>query len=79
MKFAFIAAEKVTYPVEMLCNVLEVSRSGYYDWAKRKAPKRAKADARLALEIADLFWRRSSTTSFGGTRISNTSAPSSSN
>jgi hypothetical protein len=57
VKFAFIAAEKVTYPVEMLCNVLEVSRSGYYAWAKRSTPKRAKADATLALEIAAVHRR----------------------
>ena len=39
MKFAFIAAEKATYPVEMLCTVLEVSRSD-------RAPNGTKPGAR---------------------------------
>jgi hypothetical protein len=30
VKFAFIAAEKATYPVRVLCRVLEVSRAGFY-------------------------------------------------
>jgi putative transposase len=67
VKFAFIAAEKVTYPVEMLCTVLEVSRSGYYAWAKRSTPKRAKADARLALEIAAVHRRSRGT--YGSPRV----------
>lgn len=29
MKFAFIAVEKATYPVRVLCRTLEVSRAGW--------------------------------------------------
>ena len=32
MRFAFIDAEKAMFPVETLCNLLDVSRSGYYAW-----------------------------------------------
>jgi len=30
MKFAFIAREKATFPIDLLCAVLGVSRSGFY-------------------------------------------------
>lgn len=29
MRYRFIEAEKATYPIEMLCRVLTVARSGY--------------------------------------------------
>lgn len=51
MKFAFIAAEKAQYPVAVLCSVLGVSSSGFYAWCKRPPSQRAKADARLAVEV----------------------------
>ena len=35
MKFAFIQQELRDYPVETACEVLEVSRSGFYAWRKR--------------------------------------------
>ena len=35
MTFAFILAEKAHYPVRTMCEVLEVSRSGYYAWRGR--------------------------------------------
>jgi hypothetical protein len=37
MKFAFIA-QQVAFPVNTVCRVLGVTRSGYYAWKKR--PKR---------------------------------------
>jgi putative transposase len=52
VKFVFIAAEKAVYPVGVLCDVLEVSRSGYYAWSKRAEPARAKSDAQLKAQIA---------------------------
>jgi transposase InsO family protein len=47
----FIAAEKAQYPVTLLCELLEVSRSGYYAWIDRPTPRKTIADARLVLEI----------------------------
>lgn len=35
VKFAFIRDRKASSPVEVLCDVLKVSRSGYYAWARR--------------------------------------------
>ncbi len=37
MKFAFIADQQQTWPVAVLCEVLGVGRSGFYDYQKRQA------------------------------------------
>ena len=36
--YGFIAAEKTTYPVRLLCRVLQVSTSAFYDWIHRGGP-----------------------------------------
>ena len=51
MKFAFILAEKAVWPVKVMCEVLRVSRSGYYAWHGRPASAREQADAELVMEI----------------------------
>ena len=51
MKFALIDAEKAQWPVEVQCDVLGVSRSGYYAWKDRPAAPRAAEDAELVVEI----------------------------
>lgn len=38
MIYGFIAAEKPTYPVRLLCRVLAVSPSAFYDWLRRGSP-----------------------------------------
>jgi transposase InsO family protein len=55
--FAFIASKEVAFPIETMCRVLEVSRSGYYAWKKRPEPAKSKQDARLAAEIASAHQR----------------------
>jgi putative transposase len=47
----FIDAEKASYPVAMLCRLVDVSRAGYYAWSRRRPSKRAQADAALTEEI----------------------------
>jgi putative transposase len=51
VKFAFIAAEKASFPVRVLCRTLEVSRAGFYAWHTRPAAARTVADQRLGVEI----------------------------
>jgi putative transposase len=51
VRFAFIHAEKARWPVEVQCEVLEVSRSGYYAWKARPKARRASEDAALVVEI----------------------------
>jgi transposase InsO family protein len=51
MRFAFVLAEKAVWPVNVMCEVLEVSRSGYYAWQGRPASVREQADDELVVEI----------------------------
>jgi putative transposase len=52
VKFAFILARAVAFPIALMCRVLGVSMSGFYAWRKRPVAERTKDDARLALEVA---------------------------
>jgi transposase InsO family protein len=67
VKFAFIDAEKTSFPVEFMCGELEVSRSGYYAWRRRKPSKHAVDDAELAKEIAS--FHAASRGTYGSPRI----------
>jgi transposase InsO family protein len=51
MSYAFIRDHVATFPIQAMCEVLGVSRSGYYAWASRPEGQRAAADRALALEI----------------------------
>ena len=51
MKFAFIRDRKACFPVEVLCDVLKVSRSGYYAWARRPPSPAALRRDRLEAQI----------------------------
>ena len=55
MKFAFIKAEKAHHRVSLLCEVLEVSRQGFYAWLCRRPSKRQQRDVLLAKQIFRLF------------------------
>lgn len=46
MRFAFIARHRHIWPVSWMCEVLDVSRSGFHAWLTRPASKRARHDAR---------------------------------
>lgn len=39
-KYAFIKQHRTAFPVLLMCRVLEVSRSGFYDWLVRKPSER---------------------------------------
>jgi putative transposase len=47
VRFAFIDAEKAQWPVDVQCETLGVSRSGYYAWKGRPEAPRAAEDAEL--------------------------------
>lgn len=58
MKFGFIAQQRVLYPTVVLCRVMGVSRSGFYDYLARrnKGPGgREQEDALLLAAIRDVF------------------------
>ncbi|HFD8837609.1 TPA: IS3 family transposase [Salmonella enterica] len=50
-KYALIEQWRQEFPVEVMCRVFGVSRSGYYDWAQHKPSDRKQSDERLKLEI----------------------------
>lgn len=51
MKFAFIADHQDEFPIEVMCCVLEVSRSGYYAWQQRPASATAQRQGELIEQI----------------------------
>ena len=51
MKFAFIQKHLCSYPLGLVCRVLEVSRAGYYAWRRRPESARAKRGRELAAKI----------------------------
>jgi putative transposase len=55
--YKLIDAEKANYPVSLLCRVLKVSTSGYYDWKDRSLSKRAKDNAALTEQIVEIHER----------------------
>jgi putative transposase len=51
VKFAFIKESLNEYPVEICCEVLEVSRSGFYAWSNRPVSARKKRRESLGVKI----------------------------
>ena len=51
MRFHFIDAEKAHHPIQLLCRLMRVSRSGFYAWRGRAASARAQANRALLKEI----------------------------
>ena len=55
MKFAWIDEHRGAYPIELMCRVLEVSRSGYYAWRRREPSARQQRAEQLVQQIRDVF------------------------
>jgi putative transposase len=51
VKFAFIKENLREFPVGVSCDVLEISRSGYYAWLNRPASARTRRREELAVKI----------------------------
>ena len=51
MSYAFIRDHVASFPVSVMCEMLEVSRSGYYDWVGRPESAQAAADREIAVAI----------------------------
>jgi putative transposase len=66
-RFAFVEREKAVYPVNLLCRLLGVSRSGFYAWVKRAPCRRRLADEVLAEQIRG--FHTASRCTYGAPRI----------
>ncbi len=55
MKFEIVADLAARYPVKSLCQMLQVSRSGYYAWRKRGPSRRQQENEQLLVQIKTVF------------------------
>lgn len=55
MRYAFIDEHRKTWPVRMMCRLLDVASSGYYAWQKRGVNVHTARRAELAGKIAPIF------------------------
>src|SRR5712692_7799979 len=53
--YEFIKAHRDQYSVQMMCRVLGVAQSGYYEWLQQPISNRAQEDARLLRLIRAAF------------------------
>jgi putative transposase len=51
MRYAFIREQQKAYPVTVLCKVMMVSRSGYYDYFRAKPSMRLLLQQKLLIEV----------------------------
>lgn len=51
MKYAFVAAERTLYPVNLMCRVLDVSTSGFYAYVARQDARKADPDAVVRADL----------------------------
>ena len=65
--YTLIEAERTSFPVQFMCRMLEVSRSGYYGWRDRPPSKRSRENATLTEKVREIH-RRSRET-YGSPRV----------
>ena len=67
MRFQFIAANQQEFPVRRLCQVLDVSASGFYTWRKRQPSARKMANDTLLIQIKEVHQESRGT--YGSPRV----------
>lgn len=67
MRYGFIARHRTVWPTGLMCQVLRVSRSGFYEWLGRPPSRRAREDQRLLGLIRTSFAQSDST--YGSPRV----------
>lgn len=55
MKFGFVATHRGIWPVEVACEALGISRSGFYAWRRRPMSARTRTDAAILATIRASF------------------------
>ena len=69
MRYRFISEQHEWHSVTALCRVMKVSRSGYYQWLRRKPCAREIEDRRLWPRVRELHHRRRE--AYGALRLRN--------
>lgn len=69
MRYKFMYENREKYPIEKMAKLLEVSRSGYYDYLKRPVSKRKIENLKILLEIKEIH--KKSRFNYGSPRIFN--------
>jgi transposase InsO family protein len=67
MRFSFIEAQKAVFPINLMCKVLEVTRSGYYAWRAREESEHSRRDRELTVKIR--AFHEQSRRTYGSPRI----------
>jgi transposase InsO family protein len=67
VRFAFIRDHIRQFPVDLMCQVLEVSRSGYYAWRHRAPSRCAERQTNLVEQIRDAY--AASRCNYGSPRV----------
>jgi len=67
MKYRQISESESRFPISKLCDVLGVSRSGYYAWKYRPESLRSTEDKQLLMEIREIH--RQSEETYGSPRV----------
>jgi putative transposase len=57
MRYRFIDTHKKVWPVNLMCGVLDVSRSGFYHWRARGPSQQESSNRELDSRIRELFAR----------------------
>src|SRR5205823_3052839 len=55
VRFAFIHAQKASFPVSAMCRLLEVTRQGYYAYATRPPSARVEEEVKLGEAVREAF------------------------
>lgn len=67
MRYAFIRDHRREFPVRLMCKVLEVSHSGYYDWLSRPESPREIREQKILQDIVKIH--KGSRDTYGSPRI----------
>lgn len=67
MKYAFIKSHRTTFSVSLMCKVMEVTRSAFYDWLNRPESARNREDRQLSEKVKKIHEKSRET--YGARRI----------
>jgi putative transposase len=67
MRYRFVAAERASLPVRVLCRIVGVAVSGFYAWLRRRPGRRREGDRRVSERIGAIF--AASQRTYGSPRV----------